>query len=154
MIMKRISIAACLFLVACGDGQDGSPATEPEPTAYEDMSFEQRSAFMTNVVLPQMKETFVAFDAKFETMTCATCHGSGATDGSFAMPSPDIPRLPATEEAFYEYIKDPEHGKWAQWMFDVVYPEMADLLQVPMYDPEKNPTGFSCSGCHMVEGQQ
>jgi hypothetical protein len=154
MVIKRISIAACLFVVACGDGQDVGPAVEAEPTAYEEMNFEQRHAFMTDVVLPEMKETFVAFDPKFQDMTCATCHGSGATDGSYAMPSGDIPRLPATEEAFYEYIKDPEHGKWSQWMMDEVWPQMADLLQVPVFDHEKNPTGFSCSNCHKHEGQE
>lgn len=151
MITKRIAIAACLFLAACGGSDDDT--TEPEPTAYEDMTFDQRVVFMNNVVLPQMKATFVKFDPKFEGMGCVTCHGDGATDGTYAMPSPQIPRLPATEEEFYEYVKDPEHGRWAQWMLDEVWPQMANLLQVPMFDPEKNPTGFSCSNCHMVEGQ-
>ena len=145
--MKRISIAACLFVAACGD-QDIMPAVESEPTAYVDMNFEQRVAFMTDDVLPQMTEVFVAFDPKFESMSCATCHGDGATDGSFAMPSPQIPPLPATEEEFYEYVKDPEHARWSQFMLDQVWPQMADLLQVPMFDHEANPNGFSCSNCH------
>lgn len=150
MIMKRISIAACLFLAACGGGQDDGP--EAEPTAYADMNFEQRSAFMYEVVLPEMKKTFVAFDPKFETMTCATCHGSGATDGTYAMPSSDVPRLP-TEEDFPKWMEDPENARWGQWMIDVVWPQMADLLQVPVFDHEKNPNGFSCANCHKVEGQ-
>jgi hypothetical protein len=151
MMMKRISIAACLFVAACG-GQDDGPDAQAEPTAYEEMNFEQRHAFMSDVVLPEMKKTFVAFDPKFEDMSCATCHGSGATDGSYAMPSSDIPLLPATEEEFYEYVKDPEHGKWSMWMMEEVWPQMADLLQIPVYS-ETNPTGFSCSNCHMHEGQ-
>jgi hypothetical protein len=153
MIMKRISIAACLFVVACGGGQDGDPAGEPEPTAYEDMNFEQRVVFMNEVVLPEMKTIFVAFDPKFEGMGCATCHGNGAIDGTYAMPSNEVPRLPATEEEFYEYIKDPEHAKWSQWMQEKVWPEMARLLEVPVFDPEKNPNGFSCHNCHKVEGE-
>src|SRR5436190_1345260 len=106
MDRTAISIAGCLFVAACGGAPDGTSAGS-EPNAFADMSFEQRAVFMTDVVLPQMKATFVAFDAKFASMSCATCHGKGAGDGSYAMPSAAIPQLPASEEAFYEYIKDP-----------------------------------------------
>jgi hypothetical protein len=152
MMIKRTSMALCLLLAACNGGEESAPA--PEPTNYEDMSFQQREVFMTDVVLPQMKEIFVAFDPKFSTMDCKTCHGGGASDGSYAMPSQDIPKLPATEEAFGEYVKDPEHARWSQFMLDKVWPPMASMLQVAKFDPATNPTGFSCSNCHtvMVEG--
>jgi cytochrome c553 len=150
MITKRLSIALCLFVTACGGGDDGEPATTPEPTAYKDMSFDQRAAFMTKVVLPEMQETFVAFDAKFESMSCATCHGAGATDGTYAMPSPEIAPLPPEEE-FAEYMMDPEHAKWGQFMLDEVWPQMAKLLQVPVYDPATHTDGFSCANCHTVK---
>ncbi|WAS96851.1 hypothetical protein [Nannocystis punicea] len=145
--MKRISWVACLFVAACESGPDG-------PTSYEDMNFAQRYEFMSEVVLPQMQETFVRFDAKYESMTCATCHGEGASDGSFAMPSPQLPLLPASEEAFFEYLEeDPEHLRWSNFMAEEVWPDMAELLEVPVYDPKAAPTGFSCSNCHMHEGQ-
>ena len=144
MITRNIKIAALLLASACG---------EEAPSKYEDMDFEQREAFMNEVVLPEMRATFVAFDAKFAGMSCATCHGQGAADGTYAMPSPDLPRLPATEEEFLEYVKDPEHGRWSQFMVDDVWPEMATLLELPMYDPIKQPDGFSCSNCHMAQGQ-
>jgi hypothetical protein len=143
MTPKHIVIAACLLATACG---------EEEPSSYTEMNFEQRHAFMSEVVLPQMRATFVAFDADFADMTCATCHGSGASDGSYAMPSPDLPRLPPTEEAFLEYVKDPEHARWSQFMVDDVWPQMGALLELPLYD-ESTPDGFSCHGCHMVEGE-
>ncbi|PCC68705.1 hypothetical protein SAMN02745121_09175 [Nannocystis exedens] len=146
MVMKHIAIAACLWIAACERGQD-------EPTAYEDMNFAQRHAFMSEVVMPQMKETFVEFDAKYESMSCATCHGDGASDGSFAMPSPQLPLIPATEEEFLEYLEDPEHLRWSEFMGERVWPEMAELLEVPVYDPKTAPDGFSCTHCHMVEGQ-
>lgn len=150
MVMKRISIAVCLFVAACG-GEDGSePAAEP--AAFKDMNFEQREVFMTDAVLPQMKELFVGFDAKFEGMDCKTCHGDGATDGSFALPSPQLPVLPSTEEAFLEYSKDPEHARWSQFMFEKATPLMASLLQVPKYDPVTNTGEFSCNNCHTLEG--
>jgi hypothetical protein len=149
MNRKRISMALCLFVAACG-GEDTKPA--PEPIAYEDMTFEQREVFMVDVVLPEMKEVFVAFDPKFATMDCATCHGNGALDGSYAMPSPQIAVLPGTEEAFLEYNKDPEHARWSQFMFDQVWPRMADLLQVTKFDPATQEEGFSCHNCHTLEG--
>ena len=151
MIMKRISLAACLFVAGCIGAEDGTPAVEPGPTSYEDMNFEQRRAFMTEVVLPEMTKTFVAFDPKFEGMACTTCHGKGAIDGTFTMPSADIPVLPGSEEAFYEYIKDPEHARWSQFMMDEVWPKMADLLQVTKFDPATGADGFSCSNCHTVQ---
>ena len=151
MIMKRISMALCLLVAACGGEESKEPVVEP--TAYEDMSFQQREVFMSEVVLPKMTETFAKFDAKLANIDCKTCHGDGATDGSYAMPSPQIAPLPGSEEAFMEYVKDPEHARWSQFMLDEVWPQMADMLQVTKFDPMTNPTGFSCSNCHthMVE---
>lgn len=147
MIMKRISIAVCLLVVACEEGAGDSP-----PVAYEDMNFAQRRVFMEEVVLPEMTELFVAFDPKFAGMTCATCHGDGAADGTYAMPSPQLPVLPGTEEAYAEYVKDPEHARWSQFMLDEVWPQMADLLDVETYDPKTRPHGLSCTSCHTAEG--
>lgn len=142
-MVKSFTIVVGLLIAGCELGTD-------EPTTYAEMSFEQRREFMSEVVLPQMQETFVAFDAKYEAMSCATCHGDGASDGTYAMPSPQLPRLPATEEAFLEYLEDPEHARWSQFMMDEVWPEMAELLAVEKYDPERAPAGFSCSDCHMA----
>jgi hypothetical protein len=110
------------------------------------------TGWMSEVVLPQMTQLFAAFDPKFQSLSCATCHGSGAADGTFAMPSPQVPALPASEEAFYEYIKDPEHARWSQFMLDQVWPKMTDLLQVDKFDPAAHPDGFSCHNCHTLIG--
>jgi hypothetical protein len=150
MVMKRICIALCLFTAACGGGEGSQPAAEP--AAFKDMTFEERGAFMADVVLPQMTEIFVAFDPKFEGMDCKTCHGDGATDGSFAMPSPELPVLPGTEEAFLEYAKDPEHARWSNFMFEEVTSRMASLLQVAQFDPVNHTGEFSCHNCHTLEG--
>ncbi len=151
LVMKRISIAVCLFVVACGGEQDGGEPT-PEPVAWKDMSFEQRYEYMEDIVLPEMKKTFVAFDAKFENMSCATCHGDGAVNGTYAMPSPQIPVLPGTEKAFIEYAKDPEIGRWSTWMYEKVVPQTADLLQVERYDGNTHTGEFSCYNCHTLDG--
>lgn len=145
MVMKRVWIAMCLVAAACGGEGD------EEPVAWKDMSFEQRYAFMEEVVMPQMTETFAAFDAKFEGMSCVTCHGGGAADGSYAMPNAALPALPATEEEILEAAKDPEYARWGTWMMETVLPEMADLLEVTTYDPATG-AGFSCTNCHTLEG--
>lgn len=146
MNLKSISILAFLLVAACGNGQDDM--ADAPPPGYAQMNREQRLAFMSTVVLPQMTPIFAAFDAKFQNMSCTTCHGNGATDGTFAMPSPQIPALPGSEEAFLEYIKDPEHARWSQFMLDKVWPKMAELLQVDKFDEMAHPNGFSCSNCH------
>ncbi len=151
MESKRVIIAACLLAAACNGGPDETPAEGSAPGAYEEMTFAQRYIFMNDVVMPQMKQTFVAFDAKFANMSCATCHGKGASDGSFAMPSADVAVLPS-EEQFPEYVKDPEHARWAQFMLEQVWPQMATLLKVRMFDPTTHTEGFSCANCHTVAG--
>lgn len=151
MLMKRFSIAVCLLVAACGgDDDEGGGNTTPEPTAYADMNFEQRRVYMTDVVLPEMKAIFVAFDPQFESMSCQTCHGGGALDGTYATPSPDVTPLPPEEEFLMEYEQDAEFARWADFMLGQVWPEMATLLEVDVYDPEAHPDGFSCAGCHTV----
>ncbi|XXY49890.1 hypothetical protein WME91_01915 [Sorangium sp. So ce269] len=152
-VVRRIAMAACLFVAACG----GEDASEPEPVAWEDMSFDERTEFMTDVVLPRMTEVFAEYDAKYESMTCATCHGGDAVERRYAMPSPQIAPLPGTEEAFLEWVGDPaqpERAEFATFMYEKVVPAMADLLQVERYDAMTHTGEFSCGGCHTLEGAE
>ncbi|WP_437841838.1 hypothetical protein [Sorangium sp. So ce1153] len=158
-VLRRISMAACLFAAACGGADDGEQeqGPEPEPVAWQDMSFEERTGYMTDVVMPRMKEVFVAYDPKFESMSCETCHGDGVASGTYAMPSAGIAPLPGSEEGFLEWVGDPEHPErqeWTNFMFDKVVPEMADLLQIPRFDPTTQTGEFSCQYCHMLEGAE
>jgi hypothetical protein len=140
-------VVASIWAIGCGGASNEGLAA---PATYEEMNFEQRFLFMSDVVLPKMRETFVAFDAKYATMTCSTCHAEGVSKGTYAMPAAGIPLLPASEEEFFEYVKDPEHARWSQFMMDKVWPEMTALLQVKMFDPTTGAEGFSCSNCHKV----
>ena len=151
MNLKNIASLACLLVTACGNEQDDSPPGT-QPTAYAQLNREQRTAFMSTVVLPQMTQIFAEFDPKFQNLSCTTCHGSGVADGTFAMPSPQVPALPGSEEAFIEYMKDPEHARWSKFMIERVWPKMADLLQVAKFDPATHPEGFSCHNCHTLIG--
>jgi mono/diheme cytochrome c family protein len=162
--MRSISVFATVLLAAaCGGKSTPAPAaapsepaevTVPEGMKFDDMNHDQRLSFMKNTVLPRMKELFQAFDAtEFAEFNCKTCHGSGAEDGTFEMPTPDIEVLPGSEEAFVEYAKEPEHQRFIKFMSEQVKPEMAKLLQEPEYDPATGQGEFSCGNCHTFEGQ-
>jgi hypothetical protein len=150
------------LLAACGGSTAPAPPTATPAAApsasseaapagsakWSDLNRDQRMAYMKKVVLPKMKETLVTFDPKeFEHVTCMTCHGRGAKDGSFKMPNPDLPKL-SPEGGFKKHIEQkPEITKF---MMSKVLPQMAELLNTAPYDP-KTHLGFGCFGCHAIE---
>jgi hypothetical protein len=118
----------------------------PPQVAWATMNLEQRKEYMKAVVLPKMKETFGAFDSvRYEKMNCATCHGDGATDGTFRMPNPKLPKLPNSPEGFKKLMAD--KPAMSQFMMTKVKPIMAQLLGLPEFNMETK-TGFGCMECH------
>jgi mono/diheme cytochrome c family protein len=101
---------------------------------------------MKTVVYPKMKEEFIGYDAKrYGEMTCITCHGDGAKDGSFKMPNPKLPKLPGDEAGFKALAaKMPAAAKF---MGTHVVPAMAKMLGEAPYDPQTQ-KGFGCFECH------
>src|SRR6478672_9027304 len=103
-------LAACLALglVACAE----TAASTPPPAApaaaagapakelsWAEMGKQDRIEYMKSVVLPRMRQAFSQFNPdRYEKMTCLTCHGDAATDGSFKMPNPKLPVLPNSSE--------------------------------------------------------
>jgi hypothetical protein len=110
------------------------------------MNHEQRLDYIKKSVLPKMKDEFVAFDAKrYAELNCATCHGDGAKDGSFKMPNPKLPKLPADEAGFKKLMEQkPEATKF---MGGKVVPGMASLLGEAPFNPQTH-EGFGCFECH------
>lgn len=149
--MQRLSVS--LFVVAaCGGGSSTKTTPEPaKPTVWKDMNLDQRTTYMKEVVLPKTKEIFVAFDAKYQTMDCVTCHGDGAADGTFEMPNGKIKPLPNSEEAFMAWVaKEPEAGRYAQFMSEKLEPLMGELLQEAVFDPKTKTGELGCTTCHML----
>ncbi len=115
------------------------------------MTQAQRTTYMKEVVLPKTKAIFVAFDSKYQTMDCKTCHGDGADDGSFTMPNGKIKPLPNTEEAFMAWVgKDAEAARYTGFMASKVEPLMGELLHVSVFDPKTKTGEMSCANCHML----
>lgn len=165
--MKNLSFAAMfvgLLTAACGGGKAApttpepteptepgaeSPAAEPDaPVAWKDLEFSARKKLMKEKVLPEMKLLFAEFDsAKFADVTCQTCHGEGAIDGSFEMPNEALPLLPSTQEGWQKLGAD--KPTWMEFMATKVKPRMAALLGVPEMDPQHPENGgFGCYACH------
>jgi hypothetical protein len=158
---------ACAFglvfaLATAGASAAEPPAAKPEaapaagaPTPakidWEKMDKKQRKEYMKKTVLPEMKKAFVEFDAKrYKKMSCATCHGDGATKGDFKMPNPQLPKLPTDQKGFQELQqKKPEAVKF---MGTKVKPQMAALLGMPEWTPQ-NTNGFGCYQCHTKQGE-
>jgi hypothetical protein len=139
---------ACAIVV--GAAATGGAADEAKKIDWEKMTKDQRKDYMKKVVAPEMKKVFVAFNKKYSNMSCPTCHGDGATDGTFKMPNPKLPKLPGpTDKAGFQALmqKKPDVAKF---MATQVKPKMAALLNMPEWTPEK-PVGFSCYGCHTHE---
>jgi cytochrome c553 len=154
--MSFLILGAALSAATCAQKPPAAPAPATAASAapavdWAAMNKEQRKDYMKKVVMPQMKETFVAFDAdRYKSMNCITCHGEGATEGKFTMPNPKLPKLPATPDGFHKLMT--EKPAVMQFMATKVKPQMAHLLGMPEFTPQSK-TGFGCFQCHTKEGQ-
>lgn len=146
-----------LLLIPSGVRNGDAKTVGPPEVAWKDMTYDQKRQYMKVAVNPKMRKVFQAFDPKkFKTFNCETCHGQGATERKYKMPSPDIHPLPNTPEAFEAKLKaEPTWPKWTKFMAGEVEPAMGKLLAVPVFNPKQPVEGaFSCGACHKLEGQK
>jgi hypothetical protein len=158
---KTVGLMSCLLIVgsslACGGAQPQAggppppssveaPVTAAPGVAWKDMNHAQRMDYMKKAVFPKMKDEFIGYDAKrYSEMNCLTCHGDGAKDGSFKMPNPKLPKLPADEAGFKKLGEQkPEAVKF---MGGKVVPDMAKLLGEEPFNMQTH-QGFGCFECH------
>jgi hypothetical protein len=135
-----------------GNAQAGGSAPRvhralPDTTVpYEQMSHSEKKQYMKDVVMPKIVPVMQKFDPKgFKEVKCVTCHGMGARDGTYKMPCPQLPKLPATREGFQALSK--KKPAIMKFMSDTMKPVMAEILGMKPFDP-KTGTGFSCGNCH------
>ena len=123
---------------AVDDPADASTGYLGEGTPWPDKSFNERLAYMEEVVLPTMKAKLEAFDDdRFEDVECETCHGPDPLARDYAMPSGTLPSLPAEKE----------DDELEQFMRDEVTSTMVELLDAAPYDRTTG-EGFGCTKCH------
>jgi hypothetical protein len=170
-----LGLAILALVPACGGAQPAEPAPPPGPEAapatpeppaaetapaetapaqpaaeekvkFDDMEPAQKLQLMKTVVAPEMGKLFQSVDAeKYKDFGCVTCHGPGAKDGKFDMPSASIPKLPKDIASVFK--SKPEVAKF---MAEQVVPKMAGILGEEPYNPETH-EGFGCGGCHQTK---
>lgn len=132
-----------------GDEQETTVVNDAQdaPARFDDMTEEQKFAFMQNTVMPEMTQLFQEFDGeRYAEFTCANCHGDNAQEVGFEMPNGLAPLNPEHIPAMFE-----SDQPMAQFMTQTVWPRMYQLLGKDPYNPETN-EGFGCLGCHAMEG--
>jgi hypothetical protein len=154
-VVPVAALLACAVVAAasCRSASDTlaiTPSPESAPdVAWKDKTREQREAHMRSAVHPFMSAMFAGFDReRFAVVECRTCHGSGAADGTYRMPNPDLPRLPGASDGFERLMAEKE--QITTFMANAVVPAMASMLGEKPYGPDA-PDGFGCFRCHETE---
>jgi hypothetical protein len=128
---------------------EAEPTTEPTtpaaPEAWsDDLTDEQKLAFMVDRVVPAMKPVF----AQADDFGCATCHGDEQTNSQqFEHPNKALPGLTLENGKMTSFETNPDVSKF---MAEKVLPAMAEVMGRETYS-EQNPAGMGCNGCHAVE---
>lgn len=154
---NRFSLGSVLLLLigvsACG-GAPAAPAapsvpasssaTAPAPAAWaEELTIDQKVAFMKEHVTPGMSKVFREHDAsRYASFGCATCHGPDKKD-----PKDFLPRLTMKDGKLTAFAEAPEVSKF---MAEKVVPPMASFMGQKPYDPATG-KGFGCGGCHGID---
>ncbi len=132
--------------VASAPHPPGAGTTQPGPGDWDKWTHEEKLAWMKSNVVSKMHDLFVAVDApRYGDMSCKTCHGMGATEGTFTMPNEALPKLDPSPAGFATLSKT--NPKMFEFMMKQVEPTMASLLGKQPYD-EKTKIGFNCFRCH------
>ena len=134
----------------------GDPANLPPmpeglagpPAAWDSMSGEDKGHWMADHVVPAMRPLFAAYDpTRYADVRCTTCHGASARERHFAMPNPDLPRLPAVSDSAGWAALQREQPRAMAFMASRVEHAMAALVGESPYDPATG-QGFGCLECH------
>ena len=125
------------------DDDDSTPYVQPGP--FEDMDFDERVEFMTEIVEPRMQELMQEFDAdEFSSFSCSNCHGEDAEENEYELPN-GLEAL-SNDDFPIEDIEDDERRAYAEFMEEEIVPEIAELLERSI-----GVTGVRCTTCHEFE---
>lgn len=155
LLIRKSLLALCLALVAitaaCASGSTPAEsadsadesAVSSQNKSFDEMTSPEKMQHMKMVVKPKMALVFQeAAPEKYADFSCGSCHGPGAQEGDFEMPSDALPALDDEEME--------EHPQITQFMKERVVPEMAALLGEEPYDRESG-EGFGCYDCHTMK---
>ena len=148
-MLLLVLVMACTHASAPAIAKPPLPPVGPNTMGWPTWTHAQKLAYMKQTVMPAERAIFARFEpVRFAEMTCETCHGAGARDGSYRMPNPDLPHIVGGKGGFLELIaKEPEVVRFMQ---QDVGPGTAKLLGYQEFDMAKH-VGFSCYQCHVRE---
>jgi len=130
-------------LVGCKLGKVGTP--DGASKTWAQMDHAERVDHMAKTVEPRLAAKFREWDAeRYADFDCATCHGEGANDGTYAMPNPDLPHL--EEKGLFKKHRK-EQPEAVKFMWKVVEAEVADAMGLT-YGPKGD---IACWTCHVVD---
>jgi len=159
-VVMNVARVAILVLCLCACTSTKRAAITPDPPAeppsarvavplfgeWTTWSHDKKKDYMKATVVLAEKGLWAEYDpVRFANFTCKNCHGSGAADGAYRMPNPDLPKWPGGADAFRE-LKE-RNPKALFFMQQVVVPVTARLIGVKEFDFASH-TGFSCFQCH------
>ena len=150
-----LSKAAIFFLVAalmasaiwgCYPKRVGPPGSDGKPLTWAEMNRRQRKAHMAAVVVPRAGEVFRSWrPERFAKIECTLCHGKGAAEGNFSMPTDHLPRLSGDFLLGSEFA---EHPETTRLKLGRLVPVMAEALGVKKFSLITR-RGFGCYSCHL-----
>lgn len=150
LVPRVMAALAGLVLASCAGRERParSTADPAEAARWRSMSQEQRFDYMRDVVTPEMRELFAAFDGRrYGRLGCETCHGRDGAARAWKMPSPDllleeeaVSASGASAPAPAHHHGGPAAADLDTFMKTKVTPRMAELIG--------GPPGFDCWGCH------
>jgi hypothetical protein len=161
--LARAALVVAVLLAGCGEPAAAPPAVTPTaaafgatcPTAiptvdrphdgaWATWTREAKIAYMKAAVLPTEAPLFREYaPTRFAELTCRTCHGASADEGTYTMPNPALPKL--AKGHIFELEKTKPRA--FRFMYDVVTPRTAALLNLPEWQ-HKTMNGFGCFNCH------
>lgn len=118
---------------------------EDPPPSFDEMTRDEKLAFMVTDVEPRMRELFLEYDApRYAGFSCETCHGPDAASAGYPKPQV-LPALPREGTLAAAQALNPDG---TAFMLESVFPEMAEFLGREKYNADTAPDGFRCLGCH------
>ena len=140
--------------LGCAPPRDGSEGAqvEAETRRWSELDRDARMAVMSTEVLPAARRLFQGHDPeRYASVSCATCHGAGGAERSWAMPNPDLYALYPTGTPEQRAMVQ-EFPEMVRFMHNHLVPEMRSILGAEEYD-EATRTGFACFSCHPRGGE-
>jgi hypothetical protein len=125
------------------------PSGAPRPGEWVTWSHDQKLAYMKDGFMDAERAVFAAWEpVRYRELSCRTCHGPGADDGSYRMPNIELTRPIRGVEGFRELAA--QEPALLRFMQKAVVPATARLLGLPEFDMTAH-TGFSCWQCHVPQ---